>query len=219
MAVAHTLLVIGYYILKNPQGYRELGAGYLEQSHKDQLQRYFVKRVAALGLRVSLENRSAQRLIAIFEEGCDYHPGFQQIASVNSDTGDLSEARLGHKEEAEQFYRDLKTHGVPVRVGMEASRHARWLERLLIELQFELWIGNAAAIRAKRVRKRKTDHQDAQLLLQLLLEDRFPRIWVPDAENRDLRQLLWHRHRLVQMRTRVSSPEQRITGFIWLLRI
>jgi transposase len=59
-----------------------------------------------------------------------------------------------------------------------------------------------AEIRTKRVRKQKTDRQDAQLLLKLLMEDRFPRIWVADAANRDLRQLLWHRHRLVQMRTR-----------------
>ena len=81
---------------------------------------------------------------------------------------------------------------------MEASGHARWFERLLRDLQFELWIGDAAEIRTKRVRKQKTDRQDAQLLLQLMMEDRFPRIWVPDAENRDLRQLLWHRHRLVQ---------------------
>ena len=137
--------------------------------------------------------------------GCDYHPGFQQIAYVNTDTGELSEARLGHKEQAEQFYRELSQRGVTVRVGMEASGHARWFERLLNELQFELWIGDAAAIRTKRVRKQKTDRQDAQLLLRLLLEDRFPRIWVPDAENRDLRQLLWHRHRLVQMRTRVMN--------------
>ena len=137
--------------------------------------------------------------------GCDYHPGFQQIAYVNPDTGELREARLGHREEAEQFYHDLSQRGVTVRVGMEASGHARWFERLLTELQFELWIGDAAAIRTKRVRKQKTDRQDAQLLLRLLLEDRFPRIWVPDAENRDLRQLLWHRHRLVQMRTRVMN--------------
>jgi transposase len=117
----------------------------------------------------------------------------------------LQERRLGHKEEAEQFYRELKTQGRTVRVGMEASGHARWFERLLTELQFELWIGDAAAVRSKRVRRQKTDRQDAQLLLQLLLENRFPRIWVPDAENRDLRQLLWHRHRLVQMRTRVMN--------------
>jgi len=39
----------------------------------------------------------------------------------------------------------------------------------------------------------------------LRVEDRFPRIWVPNGENRDLRQLLWHRHRMVQMRTRIMN--------------
>jgi transposase len=137
--------------------------------------------------------------------GCDYHPGFQQIAFVDSETGEVNERRLEHPEEAEKFYRDLRAQGMSVRVGMEASGHARWFERLLGELQYELWIGDAAEIRTKRVRKQKTDRQDAQLLLRLLLEDRFPRIWVPSWENRDLRQLLWHRHRLVQMRTRIMN--------------
>jgi len=137
--------------------------------------------------------------------GCDYHPGFQQIAFVDSETGEVNERRLEHREEAEKFYRDLGGQRAVVRVGMEASGHARWFERLLGELQFELWIGDAAEIRTKRVRKQKTDRQDAQLLLRLLLEDRFPRIWVPSWENRDLRQLLWHRHRLVQMRTRIMN--------------
>ncbi len=137
--------------------------------------------------------------------GCDYHPGFQQIAFVDTDTGELNERKLGHREEAEQFYRQLKVRGKKVRVGMEASGHARWFERLLTEVQFELWIGDAAEIRTKRVRKQKTDRQDAELLLRLLIEDRFPRIWVADGENRDLRQLLWHRHRLVQMRTRIMN--------------
>ena len=137
--------------------------------------------------------------------GCDYHPGFQQIAFVDTETGELGERRLAHREEAEQFYGMLKQRSMEVRLGMEASRHARWFERLLSELQFELYIGDAAAVRSKRVRKQKTDRQDAQLLLKLMMEDRFPRIWVADAENRDLRQLLWHRHRLVQMRTRVMN--------------
>ena len=122
--------------------------------------------------------------------GCDYHPSVQQIAFVDTDTGELSERRLGHREQAEQFYRELKQRNLAVRVGMESSGHSRWFERLLRELQFELWIGDAAEIRTKRVRKQKTDRQDAQLLLRLMLEDRFPRIWVPDAENRDLRQLM-----------------------------
>jgi transposase len=137
--------------------------------------------------------------------GCDYHPGLQQIAFVDTDTGELGERRLLHREEAEQFYRELKQRGWGARVGMEASGHSRWFEQLLRELEFELWIGDAGQIRTKRVRKQKTDRQDAQLLLQLMLENRFARIWVPDAENRDLRQLLWHRHRLVQMRTRVMT--------------
>ena len=135
--------------------------------------------------------------------GCDYHPGFQQIAFVDTETGELGERRLTHREEAEQFYTGLK--GQWVRVGMEASGHARWFERVLNDLQLELWIGDAAEIRTKRVRKQKTDRQDAQLLLRLMVEERFPRIWVPSAENRDLRQLLWHRHRLVQMRTRIMN--------------
>ena len=105
--------------------------------------------------------------------GCDYHPGFQQIAFVDSETGEVNERRLEHREEAEKFYRDLGGQRAVVRVGMEASGHARWFERLLGELQFELWIGDAAEIRTKRVRKQKTDRQDAQLLLRLLLEDRF----------------------------------------------
>src|SRR3984893_12782993 len=134
--------------------------------------------------------------------GCDYHPGFEQIAFVDTETGELQERRLQHREEAEKFYRDLAAQGMKVRVGMEASGHACWFERLLSELQFELWIGDAAEISAKRVRKQKTDRQDAQLILRLMLKDDFPQIWVPSWENRDLRQLLWHRHRRVQGRTR-----------------
>jgi transposase len=90
---------------------------------------------------------------------------------------------------------------------MEATGYSRWFERLLAELGIDVWIGDAAEIKTKRVRKQKTDRQDAQLLLKLLLENNFPRVWVP-SPNRDLRQLLWHRHRLVQMRTRIMNQLQ-----------
>jgi transposase len=142
--------------------------------------------------------------------GCDYHPGFQQIAYVDTETGELQERRLRHPEEAEKFYRDLWERKLRVRVGMEASGHARWFERLLAELSFELWIGDAAEIKAKRVRKQKSDRQDAQHILKLLLKDDFPKIWVPSWENRDLRQLLWHRHRMVQTRTRIMNQLQAV---------
>jgi transposase len=142
--------------------------------------------------------------------GVDFHPEFQQIALVDSNTGEFQEKRLVHREEAEQFYRGLAAAGQQVRVGMEASGHARWFERLLSELQFELWIGDAAEIQSKRVHKQKTDRQDAQLILKLMLKDDFPQIWVPRWENRDLRQLLWHRHLLVQARTRIMNQLQAI---------
>lgn len=105
---------------------------------------------------------------------------------------------------------ELAAGDVAVRVGMEASGHARWFERLMAELEIELWIGDAAEIRTRRVRKQKTDRQDAQLILKLMLKDDFPRIWVPSWENRDLRQLLWHHHRIVQARTRVMNQLQAV---------
>jgi transposase len=142
--------------------------------------------------------------------GCDYHPSFQQIAFVDTDTGELQERRLQHREEAEKFYRDLAAQGMKVRVGMEASGHARWFERLLAEVNFELWIGDATEMARKRERKQKTDRQDAQHILQLVMENRFPKIWVPSWENRDLRQLLWHRHRMVQARTRLMNQLQAV---------
>jgi len=142
--------------------------------------------------------------------GADYHPGFQQIVFVDTDTGEFQERPLQHREEAEKFYRDLAAQGMKVRVGMEASGQARWLERLLAELNFELWIGDAAEIQSKRVRKAKTDRADARLRLRWLREDRFPRIWVASWANRDLRQLLWHRHRLVQAGTRIMNQLQAV---------
>ena len=142
--------------------------------------------------------------------GVDFHPEFQQIAFVDTEGGEWQERRLHHPEEAEIFYHELANQYVQVRVGMEASGHARWFERLMQELQIELWVGDAAEIRTKRVRKQKTDRQDAQLILKLMLKDDFPRIWVPSWENRDLRQLLWHRHRMVQARTRIMNQLQAV---------
>jgi len=141
--------------------------------------------------------------------GVDYHPSFQQIAFLFEENGECGERPLNHSDgEAENFYRDLKARGISVRVGMETTGYSRWCERLLAELGFEVWIGDAAEIKTMRAKKKKTDREDARLLLKLLLEDRFPRIWVPSPENRDLRQLLWHRHRLVQMRTRIMNQLQ-----------
>src|ERR1700747_2092336 len=151
--------------------------------------------------------------------GVDYHPSFQTIAFFIEETGECGDRELNHSDgQAEKFYRDLKQRGISVRVGLEATGYSRWFERLLAELGFEVWIGDPAEIKTKRVKKQKTDREDARLMRKLLLENRFPRIWVPDPENRDLRQLLWHRHRLVQMRTRIMNQLQAVAmneGYRW----
>ncbi|MGA7220271.1 MAG: IS110 family transposase [Candidatus Sulfotelmatobacter sp.] len=130
--------------------------------------------------------------------GCDLHTRYQQIAMVNMDTGDLVERRLEHENgEARAFYAALQGS---VRVGIEATGYTHWFEAMLAELGHELWMGDAAKIRAAVVRKQKTDARDAAHLLDLLCADRFPRIWRPSPEERDLRQLIWHRQKLVWMR-------------------
>ena len=136
--------------------------------------------------------------------GCDFHTRYQQIAMAEESTGELLvERRLDHESgEAEAFYRSLPK---PVRVGIEATGPMHWFERLLVQLGHELWIGDSAKIRASEVRKQKTDERDAALILDLLLSKRFPRIWVPSPAERDLRQLLWHRHKLVRMRTMLGN--------------
>jgi transposase len=138
--------------------------------------------------------------------GCDFHPGFQQVAIFDNRRGEIEERRLQHRAEAESFYRSLA--GQEVRVGMEACGHYPWFEGLLEELGFELWWGDAARVRASVVRQQKTDRREAEHLLDLLRQDRFPRIWVPSLEVRDVRQLLVHRHKQVQARTRSKNQLQ-----------
>jgi len=140
--------------------------------------------------------------------GCDFHPSYQQIAMVDTATGEMQEGRLEHAQgEARRFYQALPG---PVRVGMEAMGNAQWFEQLLAELGHTLWIGDAAQIRRLVVRQQKTDRRDAQHLLELLLDGRFPRLWVPSPAMRDVRQLLRHRQKLVEMRTQVKNQLQHL---------
>ncbi len=114
--------------------------------------------------------------------GCDLHTRYQQIAMLEEETGELVERRLEHENgEARAFYAGLEG---AVRVGIEATGHTRWFERMLAEMGHELWIGDAAQIRAAMVRKQKTDARDAAHLLELLLSGRFPRLWRPTMAER-----------------------------------
>lgn len=135
--------------------------------------------------------------------GCDFHPRFQQVAYVETETGECAERRLMHTAEAERFYRSLA--GRRVRVGLEATGNFGWFRRLLGELGQELVLGDAAAIRASNPRNQRTDKRDARHILRLLVEDRFPAIWQPGVDNERRRQLLLHRSSLVRMRTRIEN--------------
>lgn len=135
--------------------------------------------------------------------GCDFHPRYQQIAALDQETGEIGERRLSHEsKEVEAFYQSLPRGA---RIGMEATCTAQWFERLLDRCGHQLWVGDAAQIRASVVRQQKTDARDARHLLDLLIADRFPCIWIPTPAERDARQWLVHRHKLVQWRTAVQN--------------
>ena len=91
--------------------------------------------------------------------GCDFHPSYQQIMMLDKATGEMVEKALSHerKEEVRAFYAQMEGS---VRVGIEASGQSQWFERMLAELGHEVWIGDAAKIRASCERKQKTDRRD-----------------------------------------------------------
>jgi transposase len=141
--------------------------------------------------------------------GCDFHPSWQQVSWLDSETGESGEQKLVHAAgEAKRFYEQLSA---PVLVGMEATGNSQWFIELVQDLGHEIWIGDAAQIRASYVRKQKTDKRDAAHILKLVVEGRFPRLWTPDREQRDLRQLVLHRHKLVMIRSRVKNELQHLS--------
>jgi transposase len=135
--------------------------------------------------------------------GCDLHTRYQIIAMVDTETAEITTRRLEHENgEAKTFYAGLPQGAL---AGIEATGCTQCFERLLAELGHALWVGDPAEIRGRAVRRQKTDTRDAEHLLDLLLSHRFPRIWVPTPEERDARQLLKHRDKLLRMRTSVKN--------------
>jgi transposase len=128
---------------------------------------------------------------------------------LDTETGELREQKLVHASgEAQQFYQQL---AAPVLIGMEATGNSQWFIELVEDLGHEIWIGDAAQIRASYVRKQKTDKRDAAHILKLVVDGRFPGLWTPDREQRDLRQLVLHRHKLVEIRSRVKNELQHLS--------
>jgi len=140
--------------------------------------------------------------------GCDLHARQQSIAMLDTGTGEITEKTLGHEGNAvREFYSALEG---PVVVGIEATGSMQWFLALLDELGIECRVGHPAKIRAAETRKQKHDRRDARLILDLLMKEDFPVIWMPSTEQRDLRTLLRDRHQWVRMRTRLQHTLQAI---------
>lgn len=142
--------------------------------------------------------------------GCDFHPSGQQVYGVDDQTGEvIADQWISHQgEELERFYAGLPAGA---EVGVESSGNMLWFERRLRQYGHQLRVGDAAQIRSKETRKQKHDRRDAQLIARLMLDGQFPELqWVPSLEQRDQRQLLMHRHKLVRMRAQIKNQLQHI---------
>ena len=138
--------------------------------------------------------------------GVDLHTRQQTIAMLDTETGEVMEKTLKHEgETVREFYAALAG---PVQVGIEATGSMHWFLELMEELGIDCRVGHPSEIRKAEARKQKHDRRDAALLLKLQVENRFPSIWMPSTEQRDLRTLLLHRHQWVRMRTRVQNTLQ-----------
>jgi len=128
---------------------------------------------------------------------------------LDTATGEVEDLTLMHEgNQVREFYSSLPQ---PVLVGIEAGGSMPWFLNLMEQLGIECRVGHPAQIRAAEPRKQKHDRRDAELILKLLAENRFPVIWLPNKEQLDLRALLLHRHQWVRMRTRdpITRPVAR----------
>jgi transposase len=138
--------------------------------------------------------------------GCDLHAAQQTIAMLDRETGEIVERTLKHEGTAvRDFYAGLPP---PMVVGIEATGSMGWFLQMMADLGITCRVGDPAKIRKVETRRQKHDRRDATLLLTLLAEERFPEIWMPSAELRDLRALLRHRDQWVRLRTRVKNALQ-----------
>jgi transposase len=142
--------------------------------------------------------------------GIDFHARQQTVCSLKTETGELVTQELKHdnKEALRKFYASM---GGPLIVGLEASGYTPWFEQLLEELGHQVWLGDATEIRRRARRRQKNDRRDAELILELMLRDEFPRIHRPTPESREILRMLRYRHKLVKLRTMVKNSLQSLS--------
>jgi len=139
--------------------------------------------------------------------GVDFHARQQTICYLTTETGELVTCELKHqdKEAVRAFYAAFRGQVI---VGLEASGYSPWFERLLEELGYEVWLGHATEIRRRARWRQKNDRRDAELILDLMLHNEFPRLHRPALQSREVMRMLRYRHKLIKIRTMSKNSLQ-----------
>jgi transposase len=132
--------------------------------------------------------------------GVDFHARQQTICYLKTETGELVTSELKHedKDKVRAFYAQFRGQVI---VGLEASGYSPWFEQLLEELGCEVWLGQASEIRRRARWRQKNDRRDAELILELLLHNEFPRLQRPAVQSREVMRMLRYRQKLIKIRT------------------
>src|SRR6266487_7178366 len=141
--------------------------------------------------------------------GVDFHARQQTICYLTTETGEFVTHELKHqdKDEVRSFYSQFDGRVI---VGLEASGYSPWFEQLLEDLGHEVWLGDATEIRRRARWRQKNDRRDAELILELLLHNEFPRLHRPSLESREVLRMLRYRQKLIKIRTMSKNSLQAI---------
>jgi transposase len=141
--------------------------------------------------------------------GVDFHSRQQTICYLIIETGELVIRELKHQdqEQVRAFYQQFQGHVI---VGLEASGYSPWFEALLEELGHEVWLGDATEIRRRARWRYKDDRRDAELILDLMVHQEFPRLHQPAPESREILRMLRYRQKLIKVRTMTKNSLQAI---------
>src|SRR3989454_2944085 len=132
--------------------------------------------------------------------GVDFHARQQTLCYLTTKDGEVRTHELKHQDKTEvrAFYAQFSGRVV---IGLEASGYSPWFEQLLEELGHEVWLGDATEIRRRARWRQKNDRRDAELILDLMLHDEFPRLHRPAVQSREVLRMLRYRQKLIKVRT------------------
>jgi transposase len=139
--------------------------------------------------------------------GVDYHPYQQTVAFCESVDGEVRYRQFPHSDKAalKRFYGECGKDAV---IGVEATGSLQWFERMLFENGMKLLIGDPRLIRRRALSRHKNDYRDAETILDLLINDQFPRVEPRSEHSRLMLQMVSYRHSLVGQRTSIANQLQ-----------